>query len=381
MRFLRNEDTSSIEMREFNTLSRDVYPTFTLCLHSLEGGIFNDRYLNEGFGLDGKKYQNTLRGNEKVCYLEGPGTICRKNNLYPNNISGVIFQKAIPKLSHFVYFYGVKENSNSRVFASEWSSSENKIDEEESLPLYLSYQDGKRICFTRKTKFDYGFSRRLESIRMNSTYLVAQTSLMVIIYIHYPGQTTREFGKNPVGHFDPATRVRHENQMALSQITVLRKRSDGNHPCNSKPNDDELFKKRVIENVGCIPPYWKSRAALSDLKAMPHCNSFSQLKELDRAIDNTASIMASYEPPCNQMSMNMNTNGHQQPYGNDTWGIRIKYMDEQYQEIQNKREFGLDSLGSSVGGYIGIFLGFGMLQLPDLLAQTYILLKSKLPYT
>ena len=42
-------------------------------------------------------------------------------------------------------------------------------------------------------------------------------------------------------------------------------------------------------------------------------------------------------------------------------------MDKTYQEIVNERDFGFESFWSSVGGFVGIFLGYSLLEFPDLL--------------
>ena len=40
---------------------------------------------------------------------------------------------------------------------------------------------------------------------------------------------------------------------------------------------------------------------------------------------------------------------------------------ETFQEIQNVRDFGIESMWSGSGGFIGIFLGYSLLQVPDIL--------------
>ena len=43
------------------------------------------------------------------------------------------------------------------------------------------------------------------------------------------------------------------------------------------------------------------------------------------------------------------------------------YMEDFYQEIINVRDFGFESFWSGIGGFVGIFLGYSLLQIPDLL--------------
>ena len=220
MRFLRNEDSSSIVIRKFNTAPRDMHPTFTICLRSTHGGIFSDRYLEQGFNLDGKKYQNTLLGREKIC--KSFPRVCEKNNFSPSNISNVIFEKAIPKLQDFVTSYKLQNGSNlvnDGTYAREWSSTESKPEGEGDLPLHRSYQDSLRVCFTRKTRFDFGLIYRLEWITLNSTFLVAQKALSAFLLIHHPMQTVRGFDKSVF--FSPKETTANLNVFTLSQVCLL----------------------------------------------------------------------------------------------------------------------------------------------------------------
>ena len=43
------------------------------------------------------------------------------------------------------------------------------------------------------------------------------------------------------------------------------------------------------------------------------------------------------------------------------------YPDKTYEEIQYSRMMGFDGWLSNVGGFIGIFLGYSLLQIPDIL--------------
>ena len=47
--------------------------------------------------------------------------------------------------------------------------------------------------------------------------------------------------------------------------------------------------------------------------------------------------------------------------------IDFNFLTKKYEEVQNLREYGMDSLWAEVGGYIGIFLGYSLLQVVDML--------------
>ena len=52
--------------------------------------------------------------------------------------------------------------------------------------------------------------------------------------------------------------------------------------------------------------------------------------------------------------------------------LKILYLDKYYQEIKYSSDFGLESFISNVGGFVGIFLGYSMMQLPEMLGKPYV---------
>ena len=46
-------------------------------------------------------------------------------------------------------------------------------------------------------------------------------------------------------------------------------------------------------------------------------------------------------------------------------------MDENYQEIVNKRDFTISSFFSDTGGFVGMILGYSILQIPSELAKLW----------
>ena len=49
--------------------------------------------------------------------------------------------------------------------------------------------------------------------------------------------------------------------------------------------------------------------------------------------------------------------------------VMFLYEDREYEEIQNTKAFDLETFLSGVGGFIGIFLGYSILQLPELMGS------------
>ena len=53
-------------------------------------------------------------------------------------------------------------------------------------------------------------------------------------------------------------------------------------------------------------------------------------------------------------------------------------MDESYQEFINAREFGFESFWAGVGGFVGMFLGYSFLQIPDTLVELWTWISIRL---
>ena len=49
--------------------------------------------------------------------------------------------------------------------------------------------------------------------------------------------------------------------------------------------------------------------------------------------------------------------------------IKLEYRERHYQEIKYAEDFGFESFWSGLGGYVGIFLGYSLLQIPELLGK------------
>ena len=73
--------------------------------------------------------------------------------------------------------------------------------------------------------------------------------------------------------------------------------------------------------------------------------------------------MNAYDEPCLKMTIIANS----QVINNAAVGnsiLTINYLVDEYQLIRNSRAFGFESLWSQIGGVVGIFLGYSLLQVP-----------------
>ena len=58
-------------------------------------------------------------------------------------------------------------------------------------------------------------------------------------------------------------------------------------------------------------------------------------------------------------------------YGDHSF-LQISYVEKYYEKITQEEDFGFQDFWANLGGFIGIFLGYSMMQIPDILG-TYSL--------
>jgi hypothetical protein len=152
-------------------------------------------------------------------------------------------------------------------------------------------------------------------------------------------------------------------------MSVLRKRHDANDPCELDPDDDKRFFSTIFSLIPCIPSFWKIFAPHDS--QIPECTTSTQFRKVmeEVAKHEWGDVKSFLIPPCDKMSIStsIQKSNTVQKYLGHLMLLRFHYLDEDYQEIENVRDFGMETFWSSIGGFIGIFLGYSLLQIPDLL--------------
>ena len=150
---------------------------------------------------------------------------------------------------------------------------------------------------------------------------------------------------------------------------------------------------------------------MRDHNQLSNCTSAQQLRSAAKYLPYKSplndEIFSQYHPPCYRMRVTVNTN--KDAYTDPTL-LKIKFRyrwdenlnmqyrkyfmlciiktflsvycylfhsSDYFQETTNVRKFSRDSVWGNVGGYVGMFLGFSVLQIPSLLNAVYHKIKDK----
>ena len=367
IRYVEDNDASIVTSKLFNENSRDVYPTFTFCFADDPELIYSEAIYE--LYVTKENYTDLLRGVDSR-----------------NNPSAEAFEKimnvdynrfAMDSRDHITYVgYRTKDSNSTFYFrrSSDGVQERKTID----LALYNSYQDPDKRCFSRRSRIKSQISSKREQDEFVFDFSTfASTENMrgfIQIYIHYPEQFTRGMDK-------PLHKIaikNLENQatdllLNIGYVSVLRKRSKSQNRCNDTvENDDNEFRLKVIKQVGCVPNYWTSLVTTTSLFGA--CSTPNQYEKVYGLITNFRSVMSSYDPPCVEMKSPVSVSQQQAKVGTlerrlegGRLTLIISYTMEDFQEITNVKDFDVETLWSSVGGFIGIFLGYSLLQAPEML--------------
>ena len=259
--------------------------------------------------------------------------------------------------------------------------------------MYLSYQDALRICFTKTPESGMGRNHTYDLYGINAENL----NLPLEVYIHQVGGLIEQLGKKyvlliskteinelysnfkatmptfptggliPPGLIPQGITVFHD--FHVRKIELLRKRPDAVTPCDESITDnDKVYKEALMKKVGCIPPYWKRFVINGTHKDLPGCNTRNQFTQLSSMLpmmfENTNLLNGSklYDQPCNEMKISTSINKRNERTVQHKLWLGFYYDADEFLEIVNNAAYTEYDLWSQIGGIVGIFLGYSILQ-------------------
>ena len=376
VKYLDNNDASSIHYKEFNKDRNNKYPTFSICFEGEKFYYKNfEDPLFESLGMNSLQYSNALKGRPSYVSKYNPSK--KMYEKVPRNfkdVANINFNQLVYNLSDVVSGLDlVAYNANHTKHYPEALK-------QSGLKKYsfkLTYQTWNERCFTRISDDEDGVRRKYDFLSMRYSILKDKlfegTEFKLIV--HYPGQMIRSMHKPGLtASFNALTSQMGGlkiklRELFIQQVTVLKKRKNSNQPCNDKiVDDDAKFINEVIKKAGCIPVYLKSLS--SQALKYEECRSQEQLSNVYEILGDYKDALRSYNPPCIDMSVVLRDQ-HNQPLKNQHQEIDIKliYNEGKYQEIVNTRDFGMDNFWISVGGFVGLFLGYSLSQISELFVR------------
>ena len=369
-RFRENRNATTIEYKKFAATDDDRYPTFSICFKGNGLYRYNGSILLRAYGTNVANYEKMLNGQPAFRYDYDPTRMLYEKTSLPSSYeTDVTFEDMVQRshdISNIVnearfevaspgdsVFYEKAQNSNKKFAAK--------------IPFYIGYQAPKIRCLTRESTNDIDWIRMRDKIYLDVPFLDFNTVVDVII--HYPGQLMKNLD-NPSLTSESDVMKDKGLQLKISDTTVLKKRSVKGQLCSNNIADyDTYFHEAMINKIGCIPPFWMKR--MKDTSRLKECTSPEKLWKVNDLIGNYKIMLDEIEAPCVDMFNSIGWNWLK------VWSKRIKnafieiiYVEKYYAEITQVEDFNFQDFISNLGGFIGIFLGYSMMQIPDLMSKS-----------
>ena len=355
-----NEDISQVTFKEFHQTEENIYPSLTLCFE-LE---FNDDDLRKCGVTSSDDYTNYLTGN-----------------FWSDQMVNVDYDKVTLNIESYLlgfvmwtpdwtYIHGEEYFSYDHRSAT-YSIDNNSTDFYGWKPrFYISYRGHRQKCMSidipympRKKMWTFGaiFDR---SIFPNST---RPDYYGFGVKMHYPGQLLRNQMQKYVWKertFNTSTHV--TMKFKIQKLEVIKHRKSAKQSCNKNwTKDDERMMLEKMQRVGCKPSYLKVDADF------PICRSQREMK-IFANFNSTH-----YQPPCKSIRKILYSYeefNHLEDW-TDGWPnetdrlfeVMVEFTDGTYMEIEQVQDYGPQDVVGDIGGYLGLFLGFALLQIPDML--------------
>ena len=379
-RYMENRDSSSIDYKLLGQSDLDKYPTFSLCFKGPELYWYYESLMFKELSLTAIQFDLILKGDNGAAYEYNYGSrLYDKITFDFGNSTRIGFEQK--------WYLNFSDIVNGIEFATEnpdhgiFYGNGKKGKKVHQVPFYVGFQGPDIICFTRRSDDELGSIRLYDTISFDEPKMEKPmySTVEFQVFIHYPGQLIRSFDRAALKAKFSEIYWEYDRKFQIFQTVVLRKRPDSNSPCDAHLyNDDLQTLIETIKQIGCVPIYWKELIP-KDLGVL-ECRTKEELQDAYYYVSHFKEIQELHDPPCvNMKPLAMHTitapdysKGTYDNLGN----VRFEYQERYYQEIKNVQEFGFESFWSAVGGFVGIFMGYSILQLPDLLAKLSVVFRQ-----
>ena len=189
------------------------------------------------------------------------------------------------------------------------------------------------------------------------------------------GSNARNFYKWPV-RTNESTK-NYVMRFELRSMEVIRRRHKKENDCYEMDDYDNKIMDAIIKNVGCRPSMWITN------RSEPLCKTRDSFRQVyGEHYDQFARLTKNmkYLDPCLDIeSLQMDYTEHNIPSigrmseANDEGWFTLQFapMTTKFKEIKQIRKYSVQSLVGNAGGYIGLFLGYALWNVPIIILDIW----------
>ena len=254
--------------------------------------------------------------------------------------------------------------------------------------FYPSQSDIKKRCWT--FEIPYSQDSHIETFGVMLNKSIFEDSQRPAykdfeIRLSYPSQQlTASTVKSNWGISQTANKD-YTMKFEIQNMVVLQRRNKVNDECGQKwkENDRQIIEDIITKNE-CVLPHWSIN------KTYPICTGI-QIQNTSRILSNLKGITA----PCQSIEKFMYL--YQESAGldfkeetfdeaakfqgtryekSDIFHVMINFQGATYMEITQSRAYDAQSLVGNAGGYVGLFLGVALIQIPSAIRMIFCLIQN-----
>jgi hypothetical protein len=306
-----------------------------------------DRLTSIGEGINASTYEKFLKGN-----------------LWDERMSGIDYNHVTKKIQDYLIGACIKKefNGECKPFNASITTFVNQL----------------RKCFTihnpEKTSMLFVEAKLKTSIFPK---LIRPLGFRFVLRFPFPNQLFRSavsaFGNWPDRVNEPKSFLM---DFRMSNVQVVKRRDKPSKRCYDWKKYDEMVFEDILEEVGCTPVYWYKNSSL------PTCKDKTKMKDLsnkfyeryfpiDQKIKNIPPCIevqyvqvAHKDLPKDNLDKKKQVPQNDGVSEEDWFKIRLWYRSTTYMEIKQVEAYSMESLVGNGGGYVGLFLGYSLSQLP-----------------
>ena len=361
--FSKDEDVCEVLFKRFLEDDDSVYPTLTIVITNL----FNETKLKKyDESFTSHAYQNFLTG---PMYFWNPGMLNVDFEDVSMNVEDYIIKACLFRQFHEVIGRQCVPATEVKK-AYYFNSIVVTFPFPEKTPVYQI-----AIKF-KKSIFGEGGNRPI-TVDPNH-YLNVLISYDNAIYNSY----SASFDTWPARSNESS---KHYNmRFLLKSMEVLRRRQKRSNKCYADPDYDKMIREHIIKNVGCRPSFWAHNSTHPTCTTKDSSNEiisqhFDHLSRLNITKEYFEACLSIEKLQIEYLEADIETF----PYGTkdnetdeDWFMMEFAIMMTKFKEIKQTRAYSVQSLVGNLGGYIGLCLGYAILNLPSTAIEIWKTLKQ-----
>ena len=335
--YYKNEDTTTVSYKSFNE-DNNPYPQFNLCL--MDFSPESTMLIENGYNIDSMEFHRFYSGKKwdnRMLILNRKQLVTRQeDNVIDSCISG--HHGKVPL---------------------------KRCKDKDIVTIYLAHNGLK--CYS----FHYP---EPTSVSWVSIWLKMPLNIYGVNAFSLPNQLINVNNRWIQNTMKPNS----STDFYLLDLEYYRHRNKSSEPCRDWKDYDRLIMEDIYSTVGCRPFY------AHEMKNIANCTTKEEIKRIYEMADDKTNL----DSPCIELrkyradviTMDSNITKEDQLYSGieqklkafGSWfRVKIHFPENTHKDIWQMKAYTIQSLIGNVGGYVGIFIGCTISDLPNIFLDLY----------